>query len=627
MLQPGREPVGYLAALDAKTGRPHLWALPLDGADGIFPLAPSGALDVARALWDAATALDATRGYPSLLPGAALRRVPSDDGTGEVAYWPGRKLLGSSPSASPPEPLVEERLVAEPPVANARTPLLLSRVGAPRLVAWPNDAVSFRLDRNRYARFAWRQRDRRRVLFATTADGVLHAFDAALGAEVFAFGPRVRATTAAGAPSPLAFDDAFLDAPWAGGGAACPPEWGAAGRNCQWRTLLAAALGPRGQTLVLLDVTRADAGPPGTAAPDCLAVPGSPVPGGCAGAYPTVLWQLPGAGPFGTPALARLRFLDETSTAERERSVVLVPAAAPARGAGASLLAVDAASGRLLASWTDGLSAAGRRSFGAALSGISPVDADGDGVVESLYFGDGEGRLFRIEPTPSRALRETPAELVFEEEAPAGSAPPRRRRPIRFEPVVVRAFGALAVGVALSPDGETPARFVLVPDRGAGATSAASGVARIASPDAPALGACGRDGAPRPGGWALDLVPGERIAAAPVALAGYVYLLAERASGPTRLYRLSVANGDPCRGADCCAPAPPWEAGGGPVPRGAPLPQSSGAAAVFFAPFVGGDGGTRIGAVSAAPALSSSGALFFASSPVGRAWLRNVSER
>ncbi len=235
-----------------------------------------------------------------------------------------------------------------------------------------------------YSDFRTARRERPPLLFVGANDGMLHAFDAAAGTEVFAYVPRAafprlaeltdpsyrHRFTVDGSPVVM---DAFFD-----------------DTNTGWRSVLAGGLGAGGQALYALDVTDP---PDATATEHDVAN--------------RVLWEFADVDDadlgysFGTPNIVRL--------ANGEWAVVAgngygntQPDAHVSTSGSAVLFVIDVESGGLIAK-LDTLegSAADPAGLGRpnGLSTPAPVDRDGDYVIDVVFAGDLFGNLWKFDLT------------------------------------------------------------------------------------------------------------------------------------------------------------------------------------------------------------------------------------
>jgi hypothetical protein len=445
----------------------------------------------------------------------------------------------------------------------------------PALLAAPNNLFFF-LDAVRgYPSFARTMQGRRRVLVVGGADGSVHGFDVGLhgekgtGAGTFTFIP----TGALSAPAPPlleeppSFDDAYVNAAWAGGGVACPAEVASGGRHCQWRTILAGGLGVAGRSVWALDVTKPDSNP-------------------------MKLWELtdPALGfTFSAPRFGRVRLRNAATGRPEERAVVIFGGGwDPGRRTGNALFIVDAASGSVLFKTDRGFtrSASGGivpLPFGPIPSAVTALDLDQDGFTDTVWFGDADGRLWKLTLPADDAhlatsedgrVRDSGSDaawrcvLALDMNPGAASAPEENAftRPpavvrMDLDPATSRPVHgiALATGNALDPSQrrDRGGRIVFLLDRPAARDGAVAPPTSFADLDR--LAAAGSDvGCVSPGrpsgsaGWTLELPPGERADSDLLALGHELYFTAHRGGSGSparyRLYRLRTESGAPCRG-------------------------------------------------------------------------------
>ncbi|MCL6690824.1 PilC/PilY family type IV pilus protein [Pseudomonas sp. R3.Fl] len=242
-------------------------------------------------------------------------------------------------------------------------PLLVTAPSRPalprdRLESPDNDGLSSKSDA--YSEFKAAQASRRSMIYVGANDGMLHAFDAETGEEVFAFVPRPalagmyrltdpRYTIAEHrylVDGPLVAEDVFF------GGA--------------WRSVLVGGLGAGGRALFALDVTDPQ--------------------------LPKLLWEIEGgAGPF-----ARLGHTLARPVITRLHSgqwAVLAANGYDGLQDMAVLYLIDIATGALLRELN--VSQGGDAANG--LSSPRAADMDGDGIVDHAYAGDMLGNLWRFD--------------------------------------------------------------------------------------------------------------------------------------------------------------------------------------------------------------------------------------
>jgi hypothetical protein len=372
---------------------------------------------------------------PDAVPFGALAQIPLRP-QGRSLLWSADEILSRAPSQ---RRLFRAKTSAFPPEAVESISRASNSLGvmAPGiLVARPNSVSNHRLDTHGYSQFADRERNRRAVLFSAGSDGLVHAFDAGSdevsdpgsGAEIFAYAPR-GIVSPAGLDGALSFDDVYLNAPWAGGGGPCRDGAVRESEHCQWRTVVAGGLGGGGRSVFALDVTRPDAdsgpGPKRSRLSECAPTLGKTLSAGCAGPYPSVLWEfeddgdadrngaLDLASTTSTPSFGRVRLRNAQTRRIEEHSILIFGGGHEPDGAvhgprgdlnrsGNWLYVLDVESGSTLyksnfgAVRTDGSSALARRPFGAIASAVSALDLDQDGYTDTIYFGDLKGQLWKL---------------------------------------------------------------------------------------------------------------------------------------------------------------------------------------------------------------------------------------
>ncbi|MEO6325280.1 MAG: hypothetical protein ABIT01_01700 [Thermoanaerobaculia bacterium] len=470
----------------------------------------------------------------------------------------------------------------------------------PILIARPNGVLQQRHDTNGYAAFAAREAHRRAVIFSLASDGLLRAFDAGAddssdpgtGTELFAYAPRA-ALASRNSGGALSFDDAYLDAPWAPGGDACPGVASRGASHCQWRTLLAGGFGRAGRSIFVLDVTRPDAAMPRPALPECAPLAGRDLPAGCAGPYPTVLWEfqdesdqdhdgaLDLASATSTPSFGRVRLRNARSRSVEEHAVVIFGGGAPDAGAGKRaggnwLYVVDLESGNTLFKTSFGVARTGpeqtnrRRPFAALASPVTALDLDLDGFTDTLYFGDVNGQLWKLvipesepmlaEYDPSASIGRSSNRIRSGKGAwcpyllvEGGNSGSSGEMPILNPPAVVQAgrtgtgepiYGVIWTSGAhiggnarqassglLSVFWDVPGPAPVPLAKDLSAQTGANAFSRISSPSAPERGTCRDRGLPRTEGWSLSLNRGERVASDLLVYENYIYV-ATRLNAP-----------------------------------------------------------------------------------------------
>ena len=212
----------------------------------------------------------------------------------------------------------------------------------------------------------WNHGSGKRRLYVGANDGMLHVFDAATGAEVFAYLPA-QLVGGLGRLAVRPYTHAlFVD----GGLAMSDVAVGTANR-----TWLAGALGGGGKGLFMLDMTDPDAADETTAAAK-------------------VKWEISSASTgfanlghsYASPRIARLN---------NGVAAVIVGNGYNNAGSGrASLLVINADTGALIREVDTG---AGSLASPNGLSTATLIDSDGDGKVDLAYAGDIDGSLWRFD--------------------------------------------------------------------------------------------------------------------------------------------------------------------------------------------------------------------------------------
>ncbi|WP_374439378.1 pilus assembly protein [Pseudomonas panipatensis] len=267
-----------------------------------------------------------------------LRGARADEGT---LFRPRAGLLGDIVNSSP-------LLVAAP----ARGAQLLDRLESPHKGGLSASERS-------YSEFKAARAHRPAMIYVGANDGMLHAFDAASGEEVFAFVPSALlaelyrlADPGYGAArhryfvdGPLVSEDVFFDG--------------------DWHTVLVGSLGAGGRGLFALDIS--------------------------APASPSLLWEIDAGGDYADlgyglprPVIVRLH---------NGRWALLAANGYDSQRDVAALLIIDIADGRVIKS----IPLAERQPGANGLSSPRAVDIDGDGIVDYAYAGDLRGHLWRFD--------------------------------------------------------------------------------------------------------------------------------------------------------------------------------------------------------------------------------------
>ncbi|BDI08057.1 pilus assembly protein [Sphaerotilus microaerophilus] len=229
-------------------------------------------------------------------------------------------------------------------------------------------------------------------------DGMLHAFDAATGAEVFAYVPSMLFPKLKDlAATPAAAYKYYVDGPLA---IAQLPASGAT------TTLLVGALGAGAKGLYALDVS-------------------NPSPADEAAATGMAKWEITEA-TTGFQNLAHVYGAPQFVKLNNGRRALLVPNGINSTAGISSLFVVDPVNGTLIAEIGAGTGP------GNGLGGVAAVDLDGNGTVDVAYAGDLRGTLWKFNlrgsslPSAAVALYTPPADVARPiTAAPSVSAHPR----------------------------------------------------------------------------------------------------------------------------------------------------------------------------------------------------------
>lgn len=425
---------------------------------------------------------------------------------------PDRALLDTPGVGQAPDGLGEMRVAwlrgereAEGGPLRARTGILGDIVhSTPLVVGAPSASVRGEA----YAAFRARFGGRRSAVLAGANDGMLHAFDAADGTELFAYIPRTLLPWLSALTSP-----GYRHRPYVDGS----PGQGEAVIGGQWLTVLASGMGMGARGVFALDITDSAAFASGRGA----------------------LWEFterddPGIGHVHAPPLiARLR-TGERGGLPTYRSVTVVASGInPAHADGALfLLALDKPRNE---AWAQGRNylriAAPAGDAGQANALSAPVLATAaDGSARYAYAGDLQGRLWRFTLGWSGAT----ATLLFTARDSTGHPQPIAHAPqLAFAPGggYLLLFGT---GKFLEADDARPASFVpqsfyAVRDRLAGPVAGRAALAERHLSGSGPYTVTGRpvnySGDDADDGWYLDFPNargGERLAGTPVLLDGAV---------------------------------------------------------------------------------------------------------
>jgi len=290
-----------------------------------------------------------------------------------------------------------------------------------------------------YRTFMDEQGKRRRVVLAGANDGLLHAFDGGFydrddggtfddrhdlgtGTELFAYLPHAvmdrlfevaidKTEQRYMVDGPIAIGDVFIDSD--------------ADDVREWRSVAISTMRRGGRGLVALDLTQPD---PTNAAPDydptLSEFPGCLTGGAaCSGVYPRVIWEFedmtdtdtagnPGACPaapcddyldlgwtWSQPAIARIAYYDDPEPGDTNDVFVAF------FGGGWDKREQDRTGNFLYGVNIENGDIVYKSNISVAVPGSpTALDSDIDGFHDRIYFGDSDGRIFRIDfPKPTSA--------------------------------------------------------------------------------------------------------------------------------------------------------------------------------------------------------------------------------
>ncbi|MEG1679298.1 MAG: PilC/PilY family type IV pilus protein, partial [Stenotrophomonas sp.] len=211
-----------------------------------------------------------------------------------------------------------------------------------------------------YAAFASAQATRTPIVYVGANDGMLHAFNANTGKEVFAFVPTEGMSNLTGTQK---FTDPAYEHTYTVDGAMTAADWY---DGAIWRTALVGTMGRGGKTIFALDVTA-----PGT---------------------PKLMWEISDASlgnNLGQPIISQV--------SDGQWRVLLGNGPNSADGI-AKLVVINMASGAVSTVST----AIGNDN---GLAGINAWSAAGNGLVDTVYAGDMKGNLWRFKLGTGTASR------------------------------------------------------------------------------------------------------------------------------------------------------------------------------------------------------------------------------
>ena len=234
---------------------------------------------------------------------------------------------------------------------------------APVFVAGPAFGYANDFESASYGAFAAANKDRTKVVYVGANDGMLHAFDADNGTELFAYAPTAVYPTFSKLSSPSYIHRYSVDG---------TPTVGDVFYGGSWHTLLVSGMRAGGKGLFALDVTNPGAFNEAGSNPKAV-----------------VRWEFQDATDmgfvFGQPLLVK------TNNAGKW-AVIAAGGYGNASGNGV-LFVIDAEDGRLIRKLDTG------SGLSNGLSGPSAIDTNGDGVVDLVYAGDLNGNLWKFDLT------------------------------------------------------------------------------------------------------------------------------------------------------------------------------------------------------------------------------------
>lgn len=384
-----------------------------------------------------------------------------------------------------------------------------------------------------YREFRKARADRRKMVYVGANDGMLHAFDADTGQELFAYVPSTVIPHLRQLSDPNYRHRFYVDG---------SPMVSDAFIGGRWRTILVGGLGAGGQGVYALDITDPDAITEAAAKDVVLwefgdrdrRAPGSNRPAG---------FDMDMGFSFAQPSIARTRagwmalFGNGYNNVEAD--------GAASTSGNAVLYAVNLETGALHRKWDTrrGVQDSTRR-WPNGLSTPAAVDLDDDGLVDRVYAGDLQGNMWRFDLMAASgdgdgivpSVNGTPAPMT----TPWGGS--FHGQPITTRPEAKISHGTLQSHVQLlygtgksfevgDHDAAAPASasqyFFSLLDEGTGGSSASHSVLKVTSVDAGAANGDGRttqmslrlisDGRPGNRNWIMPLADaGERLITHPM---------------------------------------------------------------------------------------------------------------
>jgi len=553
----------------------HLYAFRLTSTQRTVPVIPpgeegEGMIDTSLALWDASDALGTQLSGASpvrhtfwpRLSGSTWTRVPLESVPGDATLKAEfETLLDHTGGVDPTEvqEIVDFLRFFDPTARPVSYPLGDIFHSSPAVIAPPNYFPYYNNGVHDYADFVTDNQYRRKVVMVGANDGLLHAFDVGAydrdetnfdnrfdfgtGRELFSVLPlgvmdRVY-NLVNGTEQQYLVDGGTVSADVF----VTPP--GASDR--EWRTMSITALQQGGRSYLALDVTHPD--PPGTIGSgmpaDAACLDGSA--SGCTGVYPRVAWELtdtsdedgncPGGligdqcAPYwdlgrtwSPPAVARVKQDSVSSPGGVDDMFVAFfgggwddqnyKREAYSSLTGNFFYGVDVGTGEIVY----------KQAIPGSMvpGGVSTLDADADGFVDRVYFGDTTGGLWRLNVTAEAAFSGTPPRVTNWALTKIYQLPVEQE--FFNRPVVVPALfsggaytWALAIGSGdranVTLEDEVENRFYVVLDMGDNVTRTEANLHGIMVDPPDPLVAAGTSylNPPTTYGWYLHLRPNEKV--------------------------------------------------------------------------------------------------------------------
>ncbi len=255
-------------------------------------------------------------------------------------------------------------------------------VGPPRRFypnAWPGESAPENAASASYAAFKQTHAGRAGIVYVGANDGMLHAFSAATGEELFAYIPGAVFDRLAELGSPEYTHRYYVDA---------TPTEADAFFDGRWHSVLVGGLGGGGQAVYALDITQA---PTGLTSESSIAE--------------KVLWEFGDTDDadlgytFSRPQVVRLHNGKWAAVFGNGYNNTEVDGAQSSSG-NAVLYIVDMANGSLIRKIDTGVGTASDPTDASRPNGlatVAPADVNGDGIVDFVYGGDLFGNLWKFD--------------------------------------------------------------------------------------------------------------------------------------------------------------------------------------------------------------------------------------